>query len=446
MTSGGRQGGRSAATPASFALLACSLACLLACSDGTAPSRTVATSEGAERTRARDPHVPRVVAYVNCLCGFGVGTSRDACLDVPDPDVNHVLAWEASGDSPITHYLISFLSFANGRVVPDTASVWSTGGEQPNDFELDERLRDAMRAAQAHGKRVWLSLGGESGSASFLPYWRAAGADSAARVKAMRAELVRVAQRFERQNGVRADGFDVDIELGGAYTPDSEKYASVRDLIDAVPDELSVAFAPQVSNGLCAAPSAGDPLPASAALGGGCEQPQRGADMWPLARLDRDCTRADGTPKLEYFGIQYYNAGDDRSCGGGADVETMIEGAAQHYANLANGWPAADAPAEATAWPAFAGVGSERLVLGKPGCSGCAGSNYLDLASTQRLIARLDRRLAGAMGGVLVWDLCRMLGRAGGLCIGGCQPSWGGAGTRDNLAQLRRAMAALRPR
>jgi hypothetical protein len=39
-----------------------------------------------------------------------------------------------------------------------------------------------------------------------------------------------------------------------------------------------------------------------------------------------------------------------------------------------------------------------------------------------------------------------MLGRAGGLCIGGCQPSWGGADTLTNLTELRRAMGALTPR
>jgi chitinase len=387
-----------------------------------------------------------VIAYVNCLCGFGVGTSRGACLDAPDPNVNHVAHWEASGRSPITHYVISFLSFGEHTIVPDAASVWATGGEDSNDFELDDRLRDAMRAAQAHGKKVLLSLGGESGSARFLDYWRRSGATTERRVRAMRTELTRVAQRFERQNRVRADGFDVDIELGGAYTLDSDKYAAVRDLINAVPDALLVAFAPQVSNGLCAAPNASDALAASAALGGGCEQPARGADMWPLVQLDRDCTRADGSPKLEYFGIQYYNAGDDVACGGGDDTATAIESTAQHYVNLANGWPASSATDSAASWPAFGGLGAQRVVLGKPGCRGCAGSNYLDMPSVLRLIARLDQRLAGPMGGVLIWDLCRMLGRAGGLCIGGCQPSWGGADTLQNLGELRRAMGALAPR
>jgi hypothetical protein len=427
------------------------LACI-ACGDGAVRQRVVERSEGSERAQAatgmpapaRDPHVPRVIAYVNCLCGFGVGTSDDACLSEPDPSVNHVLRWETDGTSPITHYLIAFLSFGGGKIVTDSASVWASGGGSADDFELDERLQDAMRAAQAHGKHVLLSLGGERGSNEFLAYWRASGATTEERVATMRAELMRVGQRFERQNRVHADGFDVDIELGGTYTPDSDKYRSVRDLINAVPDALSVAFAPQVSNGLCAAPRPGDALPAGVALGGGCEQPSAGAATWPLAQLDRDCTRADGSPKLAYFGIQYYNAGDDASCGGGGDAATMIDSAAQHYVNLAGGWPASSKVG--ASWPAFAGVGSERVVLGKPGCRGCAGSNYLDMPSMQRLLEKLDHRLPGAMGGVLIWDLCRMLGRAGGLCIGGCQPSWGGADTLTNLTELRRAMGALTPR
>jgi len=48
------------------------------------------------------------------------------------------------------------------------------------------------------------------------------------------------------------------------------------------------------------------------------------------------------------------------------------------------------------------------------------------------------------MGGILFWELCRML--RGGLCgeQAGCQPSWGGKDIVANLGELKRRMAALR--
>src|SRR6185503_4564300 len=108
--------------------------------------------------------LPRVVAYVHCLCGFGVGSSNGECLDEPDPNVNQVERWEREGVSPITHYVVSFLSFEGHSIKADSGSVWANGGGSTTDFTLDARLVQALRAAQARGKQVWLSLGGESGS------------------------------------------------------------------------------------------------------------------------------------------------------------------------------------------------------------------------------------------------------------------------------------------
>src|SRR5213595_1425413 len=105
-------------SPGSIARLVSSptiLALALACAPGSVraargasrqmdPSRSSVPASG-ERT------LPRVIAYVHCLCGFGVGTSHDACLDEPDPNVNQVALWEERGASPITHYAIAFLVF-----------------------------------------------------------------------------------------------------------------------------------------------------------------------------------------------------------------------------------------------------------------------------------------------------------------------------------------------
>jgi hypothetical protein len=181
---------------------------------------------------------------------------------------------------------------------------------------------------------------------------------------------------FTTQNEVGVDGIDVDIELGGGHGYASDKYQSTRDLINAVPDDLLVAFVPQVGNGLFAAPVIGDPLPPPTVLGGQCMNPVGGdGTPWTLARLDQDCLRA-GKPKLDYFGIQYYNAGEAQCCGGGADVPAMIESTTQNYVDLANGWPTPGDLSQATnpwhayqyfpgPWAAFGGIGADRLVLGK---------------------------------------------------------------------------------
>jgi hypothetical protein len=401
----------------------------------------------------------RVVAYVNCLCGFGAGATGGFCLSDPDPLVNQVKAWEDRGESPMTHYVISFLSFSGLEIQTDPGSIWRNGGGSTSDFELAPGLRAAMQSAQAHGKKVLVSLGGESGSTGFLAWWSAQGATTDARVAGMRARMMTAVAAFELQNDVTVDGIDVDIELGGAYSYGSDKYQSTRDLINAIPDDFISAFVPQVGNGLCAAPVEGDPLPPTITLGGQCMNPVNGDDSpWALARLDQDCVRADGRRKLDYWGIQYYNAGQAQCCGGGADVPGMIESTAQNYVNLANGWAAAGDIESATnpwhayqyfpgPWAAFQGLDADRLVLGKPGCQGCAGSDYLGFSDVVDLIGRLDGRLTRPMGGLLFWDLCRLFGGVGPQCVSGqCQPSWGASDALTNLAALRAKMRALTTR
>jgi hypothetical protein len=204
---------------------------------------------------------------------------------------------------------------------------------------------------------------------------------------------------------------------------------------------------------------AGDPLPPPTVLGGQCAQPVGGDDTsWALARLDKECTRADGSAKLDYWGIQYYNAGQADCCGGGSDDAAVITSTMQNYKNLANGWPASgDTTAAGNQWHQFAyypgpwapfdGIGADRLVLGKPGCKGCAGSDYLDIAAMQKLISQLDNKLTKPMGGILFWDLCRLFGNVGPQCVSGqCQPSWGGSDVLTNLTQLRKQMVSLRTR
>ncbi len=433
------------AGPSPDASGACSPTSTTHCPDATPPATTGA--------------LPRLVAYVNCLCGFGIGSNGGACLADPDPNVNHIKTWEAAGTSPITHYVISFLSFSGAEIQTDPGEIWANGGGHTNDFTLHANLAGALKAAQSHGKKVMLSIGGEVGSSGFLSWWRGLGATSAARVAAMRSELEAVAQKFETANGVRADGFDVDIELGGVYDYTSDKYTATRDLINAVSDSRLVAFVPQVGNGLCAAPVVGDPLPPPAVLGGQCSQPVNGDDTpWVLARLDTDCKKGDGTPKLDYFGIQYYNSGTAQCCGGGNDPTSMATSTIQNYANLANGWPASGDTTQANnpwhqwayypgPWAAFGGIGADRLVLGKPGCQGCAGSDYLDLATMKTLIAGLDGKLKKTMGGILFWDLCRLFGNTGPQCVSGtCQPSWGGRDIFANLTDLKARMGALHTR
>lgn len=401
---------------------------------------------------------PRLVAYVNTLCGFGIGPDNGTCLDDPDPNQNHVLAWECANKSPITHYVLSFFSFKGAEIQTDPGPIWANGGGSTTDFALHPNLRAAMLAARSAGAKIMLSLGGEVGSSGFLAWWTAQGGTSAARVGMMRTRIDAMARAFASQNALPADGIDVDIELGGAYAYGSDKYIATRDLINAVPEDLLVAFVPQVGNGMCAAPVVGDPLSPTVVLGGQCTQPVNGDDSpWVLARLDKDCVRSDGAPRLDYFGIQYYNSGTAECCGGGGDPATMVRSTAQNYKNLANGWPASGDLADANnpwhayqwypgPWAAFAGTGTQRLVLGKPGCQGCAGSNYLDLAAMKDLLTSLDGRLTGPMGGILFWDLSRIFSKGGSLCVSGtCQPSWGGANPLQSLTDLAAQMRALRP-
>jgi len=85
------------------------------------------------------------------------------------------------------------------------------------------------------------------------------------------------------------------------------------------------------------------------------------------------------------------------------------------------------------------------LVLGKPGCQGCAGSDYLSLNNILTTINNLDGKLKAAMGGVLWWDLCRLFGATGSFCVSGsCQPSWGGANIKANLNSIMDAMKSLK--
>jgi hypothetical protein len=431
-----------------------------AATDRPAPPPDGAGSGGAPSLDANGAALPRLVAYVNCTCGFGAGTQGTTCLGMPDPTVNQVKLWEDAGQSPVTHYVVSFLSFKGADVQSDPGSIWQNGGGSATDFALDPGLRAALQSARAHGKKVMLSLGGEAGSNGFLAWWSAQGAGTAARVAGMRAKIAAAVAAFSSQNALGVDGIDVDIELGGGYAYGSDKYQATRDLINAVPDGLLAAFVPQVGNGLCAAPVAGDPLPPTTVLAGQCMNPVNGDDTpWTLARLDQDCVKPGGGPRLDYFGIQYYNAGEAQCCGGGADAASMIGSTTQSYVNLANGWPAAGNLADAASpwhqyqyfpgpWAAFGGIGAERLVLGKPGCQGCAGSDYLSPADMKDLLARLDGKLDKPMGGVLFWDLCRLFGDRGPQCVSGqCQPSWGGGGDpRPGLATLRAQMQAIKPR
>jgi hypothetical protein len=409
---------------------------------------TVTVTEGA---------LPRLIAYVNVTCGFGGGANGGECLATPDPTVNYVKQWEDDGSSPITHYILSFLSFQGSSLQTDPGEIWASGGGSTSDFTLVAGVKAALTSAKAHGKKVMLSIGGAAGSSGFVTWWTGLGATSPARVTAMTAEIQRVTTAFAAANGVAVDGIDVDIELGGVYTYGSDSYDSTRDLINAIPENLLAAFVPQIGNGLCAAPNLGDPLPPSTTLGGQCPQPVNGDDSpWVLARLDADCVRSDGSPRLDYWGIQYYNAGQAACCGGGADAPSMIQSTVQSYVDLANGWPASGDLSDAGnpwhayqyfpgPWPAFAGIGADRLVLGKPGCQGCAGSDYLALSDMQTLVAGLDGKLATTPGGLLFWDLGRLFGDSTSNCVSGtCQPSWGGTSSvEQNLATLRAQVAGL---
>jgi hypothetical protein len=134
----------------------------------------------------------------------------------------------------------------------------------------------------------------------------------------------------------------------------------------------------------------------------------------------------------------------------------MIDSTSQTYVNLANGWPASGDttdpanPWHAWAyypgpWAAFGGFGADRLVLGKPGCQGCAGSDYLDVNAMGDLLAKMDGKLAKTPGGLLFWDLGRLFGGTGPQCVSGqCQPSWGTGDVRANLATLAAKLRAMR--
>jgi hypothetical protein len=63
------------------------------------------------------------------------------------------------------------------------------------------------------------------------------------------------------------------------------------------------------------------------------------------------------------------------------------------------------------------------------------------------LLGRLDGKLAKPMGGVLFWDLCRLFGNKGTLCVSGtCQPSWGNGDPRGGLSAILADLRAIRPR
>jgi hypothetical protein len=64
----------------------------------------------------------------------------------------------------------------------------------------------------------------------------------------------------------------------------------------------------------------------------------------------------------------------------------------------------------------------------------------------KELLASLDGRLTGPMGGILFWDLSRIFSKGGSLCVSGtCQPSWGGTNPLQSLTDLAAQMRALRP-
>lgn len=397
---------------------------------------------------------PRMVAYINCLCGFGVASDGDnSCL----PDAagkNVILEWEQQKSSPVTHYIISFLSFSGSKIQTDPGSVWEDTKGSTTNFKLNGNLSAALTAASKNGKKIILSIGGEIGSRGFPSYWKSKGSDTASRVKNMRADISAVMGAFQTQNGIQVDGIDVDIELGQGYKPASDKYNSTRDLINAIPDTVTAAFVPQVGNGLCAPPvEADDPFTPEKSMGGQCMEPPLTGDTFSLTFLDRDCVKSDGSKKLDYVGIQYYNAGEAVCCGGTGP--SII----QNYKNLANGWPEVTAADLANAsnpwhkwqywpgpWMAFAGFTPERLVLGKPSCHGCAGSDYLDMDTLFSVFNGLKGKLKGKMGGILYWDLCRIFGQSGKFCVGGqCQPSWGGTNedAKKNLQNIVTAMSQI---
>lgn len=380
--------------------------------------------------------IPRFIAYVNCIAGAPVVTQ-----------------WEQQGVSPFTHYVVSFLSFDLNQnlIQTDPGNIWADNGGSTTNFQLEASLATMLRAAVAGGKHVMLSLGGEVGSNGFLQWRRALS------IAQMRAQIENVVNLFESQNDVRVAGIDVDIELGGWYDYGQEKYDSTRDLINAIPDRFLACFVPQVGNGLCAAPTVADlngGLTPIDTLAGQCQHSEitGGTPGWVLERLDDDCLRADGSPKLNWWGIQYYNAGQAACCGGGGSYDQQALSTFQHYKNFANGWPSSgnisDPANPFHQWQyfpgpfsAFDGVKASRLVLGKPSCNGCAGSNYMPQETLINVLRNLKGKLHDRFGGILFWDLCRIFSDTGSLCVGGvCPPSWGGE-TPDVSNALQRLTA-----
>jgi hypothetical protein len=166
-----------------------------------------------------------LIAYLNCACGFGKDRVRhdafsfDECGNDPNRNTsNTVLGWERENVSPITHYILSFLSFDGAAIQTDPGSIWADGGGSTTEFVLDADVGAAMAAAQRNNKKVMLSLGGETGSSRYLEWWRTHGSTAEARVGGMRAAIVAAIERFEQGNGgLKVDGIDIDIELGGGY-------------------------------------------------------------------------------------------------------------------------------------------------------------------------------------------------------------------------------------
>lgn len=183
--------------------------------------------------------------------------------------------------------------------------------------------------------------------------------------------------------------------------------------------------------------------------------PAKEGQPWTLTQLDVDCVDAEGQPRLAWYGIQYYNAPGATCCGGGPNSTAEVLSVTQHYRNLARGWPGVtmkEMSEKSSPWwqwrwypgpfPGFAGVGSRRLLLGKPACKGCAGSNYLAPGEMVRAISTIVEGLEDdTFGGVFFWDLCRLFAASGPLCVNGrCQPSWNLGDAGEALGRLSSIM------
>jgi hypothetical protein len=104
--------------------------------DGSTPADSQSMAEASSVGPAVGGSTPRMVAYVNVICGFGTGTRGGECLTQPDPTVNYVKQWEDLGTSPITHYMLAFLSFQGSNLQTDPGEIWSNGGGSTTDFTL----------------------------------------------------------------------------------------------------------------------------------------------------------------------------------------------------------------------------------------------------------------------------------------------------------------------